>query len=177
MLGVREFQSCSGSSGESTDKESTPIKVDPQGSCHMKRILTLQTSLLTSRRSVRTAHFVLIPAAAAGVWPAKAEEIPARLEKAVTVLNKLTDSSGHVNRPGEIATADCIAVVPGFKKGAAVVGVGHGRGFTSCRQGESPVRDVFAISITTGPSTGLYTTPRVAVHFPAPPNHFSNYGG
>jgi SH3 domain-containing YSC84-like protein 1 len=35
----------------------------------------------------------------------------------------------------QIASADCIAVIPGFKKGAVVVGVGHGRGFISCRNG------------------------------------------
>jgi lipid-binding SYLF domain-containing protein len=29
--------------------------------------------------------------------------------------------------------AGCIAVIPGFKKGAAGVGVGFGRGFISCR--------------------------------------------
>src|SRR5436190_22851550 len=32
---------------------------------------------------------------------------------------------------------DCIAIIPGFKKGAAVVGIGYGRGFISCRSGES----------------------------------------
>ena len=29
-----------------------------------------------------------------------------------------------------------MAVIPGFKKGAAVVGFGYGRGFLSCRRGE-----------------------------------------
>jgi lipid-binding SYLF domain-containing protein len=74
---------------------------------------------------------------AAGVQPAAAEDTPARLEKAVTALNKLTDSSGHGIRQEEIPRADCIAVVPGFKKGAAVVGVGYGRGFISCRNGDT----------------------------------------
>jgi len=35
----------------------------------------------------------------------------------------------------KIAQADCIAVIPGFKKGAIVVGIGGGRGFLSCRNG------------------------------------------
>jgi len=39
----------------------------------------------------------------------------------------------HGIRPEQIDSADCIAAVPGFKKGAAVVGVGFGRGFISCR--------------------------------------------
>jgi lipid-binding SYLF domain-containing protein len=34
---------------------------------------------------------------------------------------------------GKLATSGSVAVVPGFKKGAAVVGVGFGKGFISCR--------------------------------------------
>ena len=41
----------------------------------------------------------------------------------------------HGIRTEQIASADCIAVIPGFKKGAAVIGVGYGRGFVSCRKG------------------------------------------
>ena len=33
--------------------------------------------------------------------------------------------------------ADCVAVLPAFKKGAAAVEVGSGRGFLSCRDGEN----------------------------------------
>jgi len=43
--------------------------------------------------------------------------------------------SGHGIPADTLAKADCIAVIPGFKKGAAVVGVGYGRGFISCRNG------------------------------------------
>src|ERR1700757_3478045 len=64
---------------------------------------------------------------------AQAEDISNRIQKAVTVLNKVADSSGHGARSEEVRAADCIAVIPGFKKGAAVVGVGYGRGFISCR--------------------------------------------
>jgi len=71
----------------------------------------------------------------AAVLPAAAtDETGVRLEKAVVVLNKMTES-GHGIPPNRIASADCIAVVPGFKKGAVVVGVGYGRGFISCRNG------------------------------------------
>ena len=62
-------------------------------------------------------------AVAAGLQPAAAEGIGARLEKGVAALNKLTDSSGDGIRPEEIASADCVAAIPGFYKGAAVVGV------------------------------------------------------
>lgn len=65
---------------------------------------------------------------------AAADETAARIGKAVTVLNALTESK-HGIQPDKLASADCIAVIPGFKKGAAVVGVGYGRGFISCRNG------------------------------------------
>jgi lipid-binding SYLF domain-containing protein len=73
----------------------------------------------------------------ASVLPAAAaDDTAARLEKTVAVLNTVMDS-GRGIRPEQIANADCIAVIPGFKKGAAVVGIGYGRGFISCRSGAS----------------------------------------
>jgi SH3 domain-containing YSC84-like protein 1 len=56
-----------------------------------------------------------------------------RIESAAAVLDQFTDASGHGIQPEQIAKADCVAVIPGFKKGAAGVGVGFGRGFISCR--------------------------------------------
>ncbi len=61
-----------------------------------------------------------------------ADDTTARLESAAAVLN--TMESGHGVQE-KIAGADCIAVIPGFKKVAAVVGAGYGRGFLSCRSG------------------------------------------
>jgi len=94
---------------------------------------------------LRSAYVIL--AVAAGLQPAAAEGIAARLEKAVAVLDKLTDSSGGGIRPEEIASADCVAVIPGFYKGAAVVGVvfesdlllevSFGRGFIACRTSDN----------------------------------------
>src|SRR5260370_18204735 len=60
------------------------------------------------------------------------DQTGARLDRGAAVLAKLTIAP-HGIRPEQIDSADCIAVVPGFKKGAAVVGVGFGRGFISCR--------------------------------------------
>ena len=57
-----------------------------------------------------------------------------RLGRAVSVLSAMTQPQ-HGIRTEQIASADCIAVIPGFKKGAAVIGVGYGRGFVSCRKG------------------------------------------
>jgi lipid-binding SYLF domain-containing protein len=82
---------------------------------------------------MRKAQYVLSLALAAVFTAAGADDTTARLGKATAVLNKMTQSGGI--RAGELASADCIVVIPGFKKGAIVVGVGHGRGFISCRNG------------------------------------------
>ena len=63
-----------------------------------------------------------------------ADDTAARLGRAVSVLSAMTQPE-HGIRPEQIASADCIAVIPGFKKGAAVIGVGYGRGYVSCRNG------------------------------------------
>jgi lipid-binding SYLF domain-containing protein len=68
--------------------------------------------------------------AALGASPAN--DTAARLERAAAVFKTLT-SSAHGIPSEKLAASDCIAVVPGFKKGAAVVGVGFGKGFISCR--------------------------------------------
>jgi lipid-binding SYLF domain-containing protein len=97
----------------------------------------MSTSVLKSHKSMRTAYVVLTLAMAAGIRPAVAEDTQSRLQKGVAVLNKLTDPSGHAIGPEQIGSADCVAVIPGFKKGAAVVGVSYGRGFISCRNGDN----------------------------------------
>jgi lipid-binding SYLF domain-containing protein len=66
-----------------------------------------------------------------------ADDVEVRLRDAAAVLAKFTDSSGRGIKSEQFAKADCVAVIPGFKKGAAVVGAGFGRGFISCRNGES----------------------------------------
>ena len=68
--------------------------------------------------------------AALGASPAN--DTASRLERSAAVLKTLT-SSAHGIPSEKLAASDCIAVVPGFKKGAAVVGVGFGKGFISCR--------------------------------------------
>jgi len=62
-----------------------------------------------------------------------ADKTVARLNKATAAFATMTESERGVS-PDRIASADCIAVIPGFKKGAAGVGVGFGRGFISCRK-------------------------------------------
>lgn len=85
----------------------------------------------------RTVYLVLVLALAAAFRVAAADDTQSRLENAAEVLNKLTGSPGHGISPAQIAKADCVAVIPGFKKGAAGVGVGFGRGFISCRNGDN----------------------------------------
>ena len=82
---------------------------------------------------MRTKHYLLFIAIAAVAAGAGADDTTARLGKATAVLSKMTQS-GNI-QAAEIAGADCVLVIPGFKKGAVVVGVGHGRGFISCRNG------------------------------------------
>lgn len=64
---------------------------------------------------------------------ARADESADRLDKAAKVFTAMT-SSKHGIPGAKLSAADCIAVIPGFKKGAAVVGVGFGKGFIVCRQ-------------------------------------------
>jgi lipid-binding SYLF domain-containing protein len=90
----------------------------------MKRYPIMQTTRLISHKNMRTAQVVLTLAMAAGIRPAAAEDTPSRVQKAVAVLNKFTDPSGHVITPQQIASADC-------------VGVSFGRGFISCRNGDN----------------------------------------
>jgi lipid-binding SYLF domain-containing protein len=85
---------------------------------------------------MRRTQNLLLVTIAAGLTAAGADDTTQRLAKATAVLNTMTQS-GHEIRAGELASADCVAVIPGFKKGALVVGVGHGRGFISCRNGNS----------------------------------------
>jgi SH3 domain-containing YSC84-like protein 1 len=87
---------------------------------------------------MRTGQYVclLVVAAAAAVTAVAADDTDERLGKAAAVFSALT-SSEHGIRAERLASADCIAVIPGFKKGAAVVGVGYGRGFISCRNGSN----------------------------------------
>jgi SH3 domain-containing YSC84-like protein 1 len=83
---------------------------------------------------MRKRQSILLLICSAAFAATAAEDTADRIRKAVNVLNELT-KPGSGMRAEQIASADCIAVIPGFKKGAAVVGVGYGRGFVSCRNG------------------------------------------
>ncbi len=82
---------------------------------------------------MRRTQYLLFLTIATAFTAAAADETAARLGKAATVLSALTTSAHGLQ--AKIAQADCVAVIPGFKKGAIVVGIGGGRGFVSCRNG------------------------------------------
>jgi len=85
---------------------------------------------------MRTTLCTLLLPFAVALTAAAADETSKRLERAANTLTALTEP-GHGIPQGEIAHADCVAVIPGFKKVAAVVGAGHGRGFIACRNGSN----------------------------------------
>jgi lipid-binding SYLF domain-containing protein len=94
----------------------------------------MQTTRFRTKKAIRTAYVVVAFALAAAGWPAHADDLSARFTNAIGVLNKLTSS--HDIQTEEIASADCVAIIPGLKKGAAVVGISYGKGFISCRNGD-----------------------------------------
>jgi lipid-binding SYLF domain-containing protein len=84
---------------------------------------------------MRVIHFAFLTAMVGVSTVVAADDTTGRIERSVAVLNSIKGANnGHWTE--QIATADCVAVIPGFKKGAAVVGFGYGRGFLSCRRGE-----------------------------------------
>jgi lipid-binding SYLF domain-containing protein len=85
---------------------------------------------------MKNINYLLLLAAVTCLNAAAADDTATRLERAGKVFATLTKSE-HDIQPEQVRHADCIAVIPGFKKGAVVVGVGHGRGFVSCRNGDA----------------------------------------
>jgi lipid-binding SYLF domain-containing protein len=85
---------------------------------------------------MRKAQHLLFLTLAGVLTAVAADDSTARLAKATAVLNTMTQSGNGIGA-GQLAAADCVVVIPGFKKGAVVVGVGHGRGFISCRTGDT----------------------------------------
>jgi lipid-binding SYLF domain-containing protein len=73
-------------------------------------------------------------AAAPGAAPAQAQTV-ARLQNAVAVFDEVTGMDDRAIPQDLLKKAHCVAIVPGLKKGAFVVGAKYGRGFVSCRTG------------------------------------------
>src|ERR1700735_4571499 len=71
------------------------------------------------------------------------QKLNERIEAAHLVLHELMDTPDK-GIPDDIAAkATCVAVVPGFKKGAFIVGAQYGQGVVSCRTGHGWSAPVF----------------------------------
>jgi lipid-binding SYLF domain-containing protein len=88
--------------------------------------------------------------ASAETDPAKLAE---RIDAAHTVLHELMDTPDKGVPLDIAAKATCVAVIPGFKKGAFLVGAQYGQGVATCRTGHGWSAPVF-IQLT-GASFGL----------------------
>jgi len=77
---------------------------------------------------VATSLAVCLPVAAQD-----AKDTAERLKEATTVFHEVTDAPDKGIPADLISRAKCIAIVPGLKKGAFIVGAKYGRGFISCR--------------------------------------------
>jgi lipid-binding SYLF domain-containing protein len=66
----------------------------------------------------------------------KERETDRRLDEAATAFNEIASAPDKGIPDDLLRKARCIAIVPGVKKGAFVVGGQYGKGFISCRQGE-----------------------------------------
>lgn len=73
---------------------------------------------------------VAMPALAADV-----QKLDQRVESAQMVLHELMDTPDHGIPDGVASHATCVAVIPGYKKGAFLVGAQYGQGVVSCRTG------------------------------------------
>lgn len=93
---------------------------------------------------------VSLTVAASGADMAKLNQ---RVEAAHDVLHELMDTPDKGIPEGIAAKATCVAVVPGFKKGAFIVGAQYGQGVVSCRTGHGWSAPAF-IQLT-GASFGL----------------------
>jgi len=78
------------------------------------------------------AGFIVCVAALFGA-PAATAQTVARMESTVAVFDEAMKMDDRSIPEDLLKKAQCIAIVPGLKKGAFVVGAKYGRGFVSCR--------------------------------------------
>jgi lipid-binding SYLF domain-containing protein len=81
------------------------------------------------------------------------EKLDQRIEAAHQVLHELMDTPDKGIPESVAASATCVAVIPGFKKGAFIVGGQYGQGVVTCRTGHGWSAPAF-IQLT-GASFGL----------------------
>jgi lipid-binding SYLF domain-containing protein len=86
-------------------------------------------------------------------YAADMAKLDQRVEAAHDVLHQLMDTPDKGIPEGIAAKAKCVAVIPGYKKGAFIVGGQYGQGVVSCRTGHGWSAPAF-IQLT-GASFGL----------------------
>jgi len=79
-----------------------------------------------------SAGLIMCVAASCGAPEAQAQTV-ARLQNSVAVFDEAMKMDDRSIPEDLLRKAQCIAIVPGLKKGAFVVGAKYGRGFVSCR--------------------------------------------
>ncbi len=84
------------------------------------------------KRSELAAASFVCAAVLFGAAAAQAQTV-ARMQSAVAVFDEVTTMSDRAIPADLLKKAQCVAIVPGVKKGAFVVGGKYGRGFVSCR--------------------------------------------
>ena len=105
------------------------------------------------KKMIATACLVLSFAGVAAAEGADVSKLNDRIAAAHAVLHELM-ATPDKSVPLEIASsAKCVAVVPGFKKGAFIVGAQYGQGVATCRTAKGWSAPVF-IQLT-GASFGL----------------------
>jgi lipid-binding SYLF domain-containing protein len=87
------------------------------------------------------------------VFAADMAKLDQRVDAAHAVLHELMDTPDKGIPEGIAAKATCVAVIPGYKKGAFIVGGQYGQGVVSCRTGHGWSAPAF-IQLT-GASFGL----------------------
>ena len=71
------------------------------------------------------------------------DDLQSRVEAAKTVLDQILSAQDKSIPNGILAQATCVGVVPGFVKGAFVVGAQYGQGVVTCRTGHGWSAPVF----------------------------------
>jgi lipid-binding SYLF domain-containing protein len=79
-------------------------------------------------------RFVIATIVAAGLAAPAAAQVTARLENTVRVFDEVTAMADKSIPADLLRKAECVAIIPGLKKGAFVVGAKYGRGFVTCRR-------------------------------------------
>jgi lipid-binding SYLF domain-containing protein len=85
-----------------------------------------------SIRGAVVAGAAVCAVASVGVRPVQAQTV-ARMQTTVAVFDEVTKMGDRSIPEDLLKKAQCVAIVPGLKKGAFVVGAKYGRGFVSCR--------------------------------------------